>query len=181
MFDISKVPLFEALRLYANLTNPITILCCGGDGTVSRVIEAVNEMRWGGGQVPRIAVLPLGTGNDLAKSLDWGDHVIDWSGGYFGSSRDASDKAILSMLEDLRRGLWRRLDRWEVCITPGSAVPSLEVLASNKPPLKSMVAYLGIGVDGKVSGAKGRKSGAWGGIEKKRWILRLPACLMSAT
>ncbi len=39
------------------------------------------------------------------------------------------------------------MDRWEVCMT--EAVPSLE---RHKQPVKYMLGYLGIGVDGKVGG-----------------------------
>lgn len=39
---------------------------CGGDGTASRVFEVVDSMDWRHSP-PRIAILPLGTGNDLAR------------------------------------------------------------------------------------------------------------------
>lgn len=166
VFDISKVSMTEALRLYSNVSRPLTILCCGGDGTVSRLLEAVAETRWATPEPPRVAVLPLGTGNDLAKSLDWGEHVHDWTGGWtlLGPAEAATDSALLGVLEDVRRGLDRRMDRWEVRITPGSAVPSIEgggAGSSSRPPLQSMSAYLGIGVDGKV-GREGM--GEWGGL-----------------
>jgi hypothetical protein len=54
---------------------------------------------------------------------------------------------MLSVLADIERALERRMDRWEVCITPGTAVPSLD---RHKQPVKYMLAYFGIGVDGKV-------------------------------
>lgn len=52
-------------RLAAAAAGPL--VACGGDGTAAAVIEAVHRT---GRDLP-VAVLPLGTGNDLARHLGW--------------------------------------------------------------------------------------------------------------
>jgi diacylglycerol kinase (ATP) len=67
----------------------LAAIACGGDGTAAAVLDAA----WrAGGAVP-VGVVPLGTGNDLARSLGW-------------SASGAPP------LERLRAAGERRLDRW---------------------------------------------------------------------
>ena len=47
------------------------ILAAGGDGTVAWVLKTVMEL--GLEPPPPVAVLPLGTGNDLSLSFGWGN------------------------------------------------------------------------------------------------------------
>lgn len=55
------------------------LLVCGGDGTVTWIMTALHNCKKKGvlRHQPPIAVAPLGTGNDLARSLGWGGCV--WS------------------------------------------------------------------------------------------------------
>lgn len=95
------------LRLYVfrHIKN-YKILVCGGDGTIGWVLQCLDNV----GQdsecsSPACAIVPLGTGNDLARVLCWGS-------GYTG------DEDPLNLLRDVIDAEEITLDRWTVVFHP---------------------------------------------------------------
>lgn len=69
VFDLSQGGPREALEMYRKVHN-LRILACGGDGTVGWILSTLDQLRLK--PPPPVAILPLGTGNDLARTLNWG-------------------------------------------------------------------------------------------------------------
>lgn len=77
---------------------------CGGDGTVGWVLDKIDMQNFD--SPPPVAILPAGTGNDLARVLSWGGGLgsVERQGGLF---------ALLNQIEHAAVTL---LDRWKVSI-----------------------------------------------------------------
>ena len=50
------------------------ILAAGGDGTVAWILKTIRELALD--PEPHVAVMPLGTGNDLSLSFGWGNTFL---------------------------------------------------------------------------------------------------------
>ncbi|KAH8309125.1 hypothetical protein KR059_005924 [Drosophila kikkawai] len=100
VYDLSKGGPKEGLTLFKDLPR-FKVICCGGDGTVGWVLEAMDSIELA--TQPAIGVIPLGTGNDLARCLRWG-------GGYEGEN-------IPKLMEKIRRASTVMLDRWSIEVT----------------------------------------------------------------
>ena len=50
------------------------MLAAGGDGTVAWILKTIREL--GLQPAPPVAVMPLGTGNDLSLSFGWGNAFL---------------------------------------------------------------------------------------------------------
>ena len=100
--DLHKTDPKVALRQFGHLPR-VRILVCGGDGTVAWILQTMESLVELDPKPP-VGILPLGTGNDLARVLGWG-------GGF---NNDLISELLLQTLEAHPAVL----DRWEVCITP---------------------------------------------------------------
>ncbi|ALC47811.1 CG31140 [Drosophila busckii] len=105
VFDLDNGGPLPGLYVFRQITN-YKILVCGGDGTIGWVLQCLDNV----GQdsecsSPPCAIVPLGTGNDLARVLCWGS-------GYTGGEDP------LNMLRDVIEAEEIRLDRWTVVFHP---------------------------------------------------------------
>ena len=133
-----------ALKLFANVPN-VRVLVAGGDGTVAWILQTIDELDVA--KKPPVGILPLGTGNDLARVLGWG-------GGY-------SNELISELLVQIQEAHPALLDRWQVDIAPNESIATPNKLASaaghsssqSRERKKQMVFqnYLGIGVDAQAA------------------------------
>uniref|UniRef100_A0A8C7DEC4 Diacylglycerol kinase n=1 Tax=Oncorhynchus kisutch TaxID=8019 RepID=A0A8C7DEC4_ONCKI len=131
VFDLSQGGLREALELYRKVPN-LRILACGGDGTVGWILSALDEL--GMTPHPPVAVLPLGTGNDLARTLNWG-------GGY-------TDEPVSKVLCQVEDGSVVQLDRWNLQVERSLAQPEE---GTQKLPLNVFNNYFSLGFDANVT------------------------------
>lgn len=129
----------DSLRLVAKLPagTRARILVAGGDGTVGWILNTCREMRLE--PPPLVAILPIGTGNDLARVLGWG----------------SEPPAVLQptdLLERIGAATAHTLDRWTVRVTYAAR--------SRRIPLKwtapaehseQMYNYFSVGVDAQVA------------------------------
>lgn len=108
------------------------VLICGGDGTVGWVLNAIDKQNFV--SPPPVAILPAGTGNDLARVLSWGGGLgpVERQGG------------LSTFLHDIEHAAVTVLDRWKVTISNPQGKQQLQ-------PTKFMNNYLGIGCDAKVA------------------------------
>jgi len=136
VFDMRDGPLGQFLARYcdhkAQRFYPLRVIICGGDGTVGWVLSQIDAMKYA--NAPPVAILPLGTGNDLARTLGWG-------GGF-----NASDD-LLQTLVDVRQSEPVMVDRWLVTIR----CPSTE--DRDGPVVKELVMtnYFSLGVDAAIA------------------------------
>ncbi|XP_061566375.1 diacylglycerol kinase delta isoform X2 [Cololabis saira] len=98
VFDLMNGGPELGLRLFHKFAT-FRVLVCGGDGSVGWVLSELDKLNLH--KQCQLGVLPLGTGNDLARVLGWGGLCDD-------------DAQLLQILEKLERATTKMLDRWSV-------------------------------------------------------------------
>uniref|UniRef100_A0A8C5VYD3 Diacylglycerol kinase n=1 Tax=Microcebus murinus TaxID=30608 RepID=A0A8C5VYD3_MICMU len=135
VFDLSQEGPKDALELYRKVPN-LRILACGGDGTVGWILSILDELQLN--PQPPVGVLPLGTGNDLARTLNWG-------GGY-------TDEPVSKILCQVEDGTIVQLDRWNLHVERNPDLPPEELEDGVcKLPLNVFNNYFSLGFDAHVT------------------------------
>jgi len=127
VWDVTDIGPAAVLRFFKDLPR-LKVLVAGGDGTVGWILQEVEQVFAGSTRVPPVAILPLGTGNDLARMLKWG-------GGYTGG--DLND-----VLQGVANAHPVEVDRWNVNVTRAGGKEGRSLVMNN---------YLGVGIDGALS------------------------------
>ncbi|XP_064780575.1 diacylglycerol kinase zeta-like isoform X5 [Oncorhynchus masou masou] len=136
VFDLSLGGPKDGLEMYRKVHN-LRILACGGDGTVGWILSALDQLQLN--PQPAVAILPLGTGNDLARTLNWG-------GGY-------TDEPVSKILSHVEDGNVVQLDRWNLIVEPNQDVVAEErdEQQTDKLPLDVFNNYFSLGFDAHVT------------------------------
>lgn len=110
----------------------LRIIVCGGDGTMTWIMASVDMVRERlqlstMSHKVYVSMMPLGTGNDLARTFGWG-----------GTFRSACMKS--SWVEAVRTASPTQLDRWLVSVMP-SALQQQQPIMTNIPEVFSVHEY----------------------------------------
>ncbi|XP_063918612.1 diacylglycerol kinase 1 isoform X1 [Zophobas morio] len=123
----------EGLSMFKDVPN-FKVICCGGDGTVGWVLETMDKVELE--CQPAVGVIPLGTGNDLARCLRWG-------GGYEGES-------IHKILHKIARAHPVMLDRWLIELSDTSQPDPDQKIQDTRIPYNIINNYFSVGVDAAI-------------------------------
>ncbi|XP_036982843.2 diacylglycerol kinase theta isoform X2 [Artibeus jamaicensis] len=138
VFELTNGGPLPGLHVFSQVPH-FRVLVCGGDGTVGWVLSALEETRHRlACREPPVAILPLGTGNDLGRVLRWG-------AGYSGED-------LFSVLVSVDEADTVLVDRWTILLDAHEANGAENSVADLEPPkIVQMSNYCGIGIDAELS------------------------------
>eukprot|EP00824_Muranothrix_gubernata_P007263 TRINITY_DN19310_c0_g1_i1.p1 TRINITY_DN19310_c0_g1~~TRINITY_DN19310_c0_g1_i1.p1 ORF type:complete len:1035 (+),score=233.77 TRINITY_DN19310_c0_g1_i1:37-3105(+) len=129
VFDLTAGHI-DGIQKYSDVRD-LRVIVAGGDGTACWAMDLLDENGFGDALV---SLLPVGTGNDLARALGWG--------------AEATATNVTRIIERVRRAKPIMLDRWIstiTCIDPETKE------ATGDPRRIIFQNYLSIGFDAQVS------------------------------
>jgi len=145
-----RAALEKHLDLNGENNNHIRIISCGGDGTTGWILSVMDSMNIPAAKRPYIGIIPLGTGNDLARVFNWGGKFVE--------------RPLKTVIEDMSNSDLVRLDRWTIETTlhedVGSGGWNPDVVsgekfdctnASSKLPMSVLNNYYSIGIDAYIA------------------------------
>lgn len=134
VFDLRHEGPHVGLEKHKNKTN-LKVIACGGDGTVGWVMSAIDELNLRGDI--SVATMPLGTGNDLGRTLGWGCKY----------KKESVEKFIRKVLY----GKKVKFDRWSLKTKPIQCELRGVADAKDSLPLNVFNNYFSFGADAKIA------------------------------
>lgn len=139
VFELTNGGPLPGFHMFSQIPN-FRILVCGGDGTVGWVLGALEEIRHTlTCSEPSVAIVPLGTGNDLGRVLRWGAGYSGEDPYFILISVDEADSVLM--------------DRWTILLDAQERIESSEngILEPEPPKIVQMNNYCGLGIDAELS------------------------------
>ncbi|XP_027136386.1 diacylglycerol kinase theta isoform X5 [Larimichthys crocea] len=138
VFDISNGGPLAGLHTFREIPR-FRVLVCGGDGTVGWVLGVLEAVRHKlVCREPPIGIVPLGTGNDLARILRWGAGYSGEDPHHILVSVDEADEVLM--------------DRWTILLDAQDISEDGKDNGFLEPPkIVQMNNYFGLGIDAELS------------------------------
>uniref|UniRef100_A0A7N6AH66 Diacylglycerol kinase n=1 Tax=Anabas testudineus TaxID=64144 RepID=A0A7N6AH66_ANATE len=138
VFDISNGGPLAGLHTFREVPR-FRVLVCGGDGTVGWVLGVLETVRHKlVCREPPIGIVPLGTGNDLARILRWGAGYSGEDPHHILVSVDEADEVLM--------------DRWTILLDAQDISEDGKENGFLEPPkIVQMNNYFGLGIDAELS------------------------------
>uniref|UniRef100_A0A3Q3A8L9 Diacylglycerol kinase n=1 Tax=Kryptolebias marmoratus TaxID=37003 RepID=A0A3Q3A8L9_KRYMA len=138
VFDLCNGGPLAGLHTFRNVPR-FRVLVCGGDGTVGWVLGVLEAVRHKlVCREPPIGIVPLGTGNDLARILRWGSGYSSDDPNHILVSVDEADEVLM--------------DRWTILLDARDVSEEGKDNGFLEPPkIVQMSNYFGVGIDAQLS------------------------------